>query len=239
MKEIEMKYEKENSQTATNNATPADDIITFDETEHLGQDATIRYLKAKLCVMQEEMEQLHRNNKELEKLYSTSEVKVKSLSDQNSKLEKNQQTIQSQMKKYQQLSKTMQDKCEKLEKEVVSLKSELDTEKQTKKKAAVSHSSTEVRLNRALEEVEKYKGTCAKLQTDIKDMAKIEKNKIDSLESRNKLLEKQKKELIAGFHKQMQMIDILKRQKIHLESARMLAFTEEEFVKALNWDKKD
>ena len=91
----------------------------------------------------------------------------------------------------------------------------------------------EVRINRLLEELEKYKvqltnvkqGETEKLQNTRKDA--------EFLLAENKKLERQKNELLIAFKKQQKLIDLLKRMKTHLEAARMLQFTEEEFLKTL------
>jgi len=49
-------------------------------------------------------------------------------------------------------------------------------------------------------------------------------------------LRDQRADLLQAFRKQAKLIDVLKRQKMHLEAARLLAFTEEEFTKTLELD---
>ena len=50
----------------------------------------------------------------------------------------------------------------------------------------------------------------------------------------SKKLQNQKQELLVGFKKQARLVEILKKQKAHLEASKLLSFTEEEFVKTLD-----
>lgn len=56
---------------------------------------------------------------------------------------------------------------------------------------------------------------------------------------KNQQLEKQKADLLALIKKQMKLIDIMKKQKIHLESTRIIQFTEDELMHLFSMDKKE
>lgn len=46
-------------------------------------------------------------------------------------------------------------------------------------------------------------------------------------------LERQKNDLVSAVRKQARLIEVLKRQKLHLEASRLLDFNEKEFLKAV------
>ncbi|XP_060708889.1 testis-expressed protein 9 isoform X2 [Hemiscyllium ocellatum] len=201
----------------------------------MGTEAQIRFLKAKLRVMQEELDRLaHEYNKKDDE-NNALRNQLKEIEEERNKLQKTTSIQQTQIDKYKSLADEAHRKSDGLQQQVTSLQKELDNQKRTQKQAATNHSATEVRLNRALEEAEKYKTELNKLKQNNKDTTNQEKLTIEQLKTENKKLEKQKTELMTGFKKQMKLIDILKRQKMHMEAAKMLSFTEEEFIKALEW----
>uniref|UniRef100_A0A8D2BD24 Testis expressed 9 n=1 Tax=Sciurus vulgaris TaxID=55149 RepID=A0A8D2BD24_SCIVU len=97
---------------------------------------------------------------------------------------------QSQIEKYKSLFEEANKKCDGLQQQLSSIERELENKRRLQKQAATTQSTTEVRLNRALEEAEKYKLELSKLRQS---------------------------------------------NKMHIEAAKMLSFTEEEFMKALEW----
>ncbi|KAA8595609.1 hypothetical protein FQN60_010900 [Etheostoma spectabile] len=189
-------------------------------------DAQIRVLKAKLRIMQEELDQLsceyYKKDDENAKL----SAKMKELEEERARLQKTTNIQQTQIEKHRALALESDKKSDGLQVQVSALH---------KKQAAGVHSTVEVRLNRALEEVERLKTQLNKMNQMNKDKISEEHQSKENLLAENKMLKKQKAELIVGFKKQLKLIDILKRQKMHLEAAKLLSFTEDEFMKALDW----
>ncbi len=202
----------------------------------MSNEAQIRFLKAKLKVMQEELErfQFELNKKEEENLKLAQ--RCKELDEDRAKQLRISNSHQTQMEKFKKLNEDLQVKLNAHELQQQALKKENDQFKKDTKKQQTDQQQVDLRLNRALEEIEKYKQQLAKTQTSSKDSNEQEKRRIEQLQSDNKRLQKQKLELIQAFKKQLKLIDILKKQKMHLEAAKMLQFTEDEFMNALEWN---
>jgi hypothetical protein len=74
------------------------------------------------------------------------------------------------------------------------------------------------RLNRALSEIERLKNGAGQISARHKESLDVANKTNQDLLLQCKRLQKQKAELLGGFKKQCQLIEILKRQKVILKN---------------------
>ncbi|XP_068821383.1 testis-expressed protein 9 isoform X3 [Capricornis sumatraensis] len=166
-----------------------DDIFSG-VSEDIGTEAQIRFLKAKLRVVQEELDNVVCEYKKMEDEIQGLKSQLKNFEEDCVRQQRTITLQQSQAEKFKTLFEEANKKCDGLQQQLSSVE---------------------------------------------RNIANEEHKKIEALKSEKKKLEKQKGELMIGFKKQLKLIDVLKRQKMHIEAAKMLSFTEEEFMKALEW----
>ena len=205
------------------------------EAKDLGTEATLRLLKAKVRVLEEEVERLTvENNKQKQALVKNKQL-ISTEKEEKTKMQKTIQSLQGQLDKYSKLADEKKNQNKVLEMDLVKLRKDIEAMERSEKKSGQTQRSVEVRLDRALEEVEKYKTLLSAERAKAAEFSNVDKETFNNLSNENKILHKQKNELINAFKKQMKLIDVLRKQKLHLEASRMLNFTQEEFMKVLDW----
>ena len=90
-----------------------------------------------------------------------------------------------------------------------------------------------VRLARALDDAERLKKLLEAAEARARDGRGAADADAKRLAADVARLERQKGQLLLAFRKQARLVDVLRRQKAHLEAARSLALTEEEFARVL------
>ncbi|ORX78251.1 hypothetical protein BCR32DRAFT_282459 [Anaeromyces robustus] len=202
----------------------------------IGLDATNRLLKAKLDVLQKEFDKLLAERNDKSALTSSLEEKLRILDDEKAKISKTLISLQTQIEKHKKDDEEYKKRKESYEVEISNLKKEITKLKRGQKQSETDINSKDIKLNRTLDELERYKTQVNTLTQEIKELKENDRKSIERLIMDNKQLEKQKSEILLAMKKQMQLIDVLKKQKMHIEAAKLLQFTEEEFIKALNWN---
>ncbi|KAG9407914.1 Golgin sub A member 2 [Aphanomyces cochlioides] len=174
------------------------------------------------------------NNKALEKETAKMTDRIEDIRAESLSLHRKLEQIQVQLDKQKTMQSTLETNYKGSEAELASVHSSLDEARRHEKQAAQSAKAVQIRLDRAVAELEKVKAELKKLK-DEKGGSAVPRVEFDRVVRENTVLDKQKAELVMLFKKQSKLIDILKRQKIHLEAAKNIAFTEDEFSKTLDW----
>lgn len=199
----------------------------------MGATATMRYQGARLKVLQEELESLRGRLAEQSAVAAVADRATHEAQQASLRQERTERQLRAALEKEKGASAALAGKVEGLERELLSVRKSLDESDRQVKAAAADVRARDVRLNRALEEVERFKKQLLVLREDREGVGQGAKAEAQKLAAENVRLKKRQAELLLAFRKQNKLIDVLKRQKLHTEAAILLGFSEEEFTRTL------
>lgn len=227
----------DNSYTDTSTSSPLQTPTTpADASPSIGTEAQIRFQKARIKALNVQLKEALMTKKDAEEGMRGAQKKSKEVTEENKRLSK---VILDLKKEAEKMKKGVTDHSSEndgLKRELAQTKRDLAAANKVAASAEKEHKGREIRLARALEECEKFKAVLAKATQDTKAGGKDARKENDKLTSQIRSLERQRAELLTAFKKQVKLIDCLKKQKCHIEAAKLLSFTEEEFVKVLDWE---
>jgi len=201
--------------------------------------ATERYLKAKIRMLTQQNDEGTELRKKMSEQINDLQKQLKGEREESKKLRKRISILETENRRVNNMRKPegshVGSDPAALEQEVTALKKDLATAERIAKQADANSKNKDLQLKRATETISRIKTQLQETQSTQRESTSSDRQRVDTLEGRVKTLEKHRNDLIDAFRKQMKLIDVLKRQKVHIEAARLLNFTEEEFMKTLDW----
>lgn len=192
-----------------------------------------RFLRARCRVLQDEVNRLQKEYQLTNDKWHQARRQAQDRAEHITKLEKSSEKQRKDFDKLKVASEKEISRATEADQKFQSIKRELDDFKLKNKKQKVSQN--DVRLQRALEEVKKYKNELNDALRRNRDIGEVKKHEYGEVEKEKNKFKKINSELKIIIQKQSKLVEVLRKKCAHLEAARVLEFTEQEFMKALDW----
>ena len=221
-------------------------LSSRDDSEPMSPESTVapkegvaaaRYLKAREKMLSKQVEDMAELKVHLSEQVNDLQRQLKTEREENKNMKKRIQILELENKKSGRRNSDAPPPAEASAQaqELDILRKDLQTAERIAKQGDANAKAKDTQLKRATETISRLKQQIADLLQSAQHEGKDDRSKLDVAEQRIKLLEKQRGDLVAAFKKQMKLIDVLKRQKVHIEAARLLSFVEEDFLKTIEW----
>eukprot|EP00198_Chlamydomonas_reinhardtii_P008473 XP_001697810.1 flagellar/basal body protein [Chlamydomonas reinhardtii] len=196
-------------------------------------EASLRLHKARIKALEEELGRANKALLDREKQLTEALRELKDLKASAANWARDKKNLEVQLERSKRQAADAEAAARSTEGQVREL-AKADSRAERERKAVEAEvRARDIRLQRALEEVERYKQLLSEVRSQEREAKGSAAADTGRLLAENRKLERQRGELITAFKKQLKLIEVLKRQKVHLEAARALQFSEEEFMKTL------
>jgi len=178
--------------------------------------AAHRYLTSKVKTLTKQVEDGVALRRQLSDQMADLQRQLKTERDENKRVKKRVEQLEAESKRTTASRRGSEqiDPKEVLTQEVATLRKDLQTAERLLKQAETDAKAKDAQHKRALESITRLKAQLVESQTSTPRGGEA-RGRVEELEAQVKALEKQRGELLTAFRKQMKLIDVLKRQKVH------------------------
>lgn len=231
----ESKYQKRIQSLAEQLATGeqgenagANDIVT-----KLGEEAELAYLRARVDTLTKMVNEVNADAANAAKREKEAKEELAVLRAERDRLHKTVKEMSMTSDKLKSQLDSAKNRLQDEQAAKAALQDEVDKAERAVRAGRTAAGSKDKDLVRALETIEKYKlqiKECLDRETSLREELESVKN---AQGSESKKATREKEELLLIAKKQQQLIDVLQRQKLHLQGALHLGLTEAQFNKLL------
>lgn len=209
------------------------------ERTHINKDNLIKFLKAKVAILQNELESAVNENKEQNESIKDLTKKIERSDQVFTNLESNHQSLQQALKKLEEKNLVLKDVIQTKDDRIQILSKEQARVSSEWSKLKKQNQTLEIRLQQLRQTHEVTKARLAQLSDAEKEVRFTKTQERTSLENQIKELKKERMQMLNAFKKQLLRIDQLKRQNSCFDEERLIEIAEREYLKLLKWSSND
>ncbi|RKP04116.1 hypothetical protein CXG81DRAFT_23225 [Caulochytrium protostelioides] len=197
------------------------------------EKTTERLLKAKIAVLEQNLETVMADQQLKATALVEARDRILALEGDNKKLTRDVAQLTVALDKTQAASGTAKETGQAAALQLQEARRELAAKSKQIKALESQLAAAETKLTRAAESVAQAKADARHHVQTVQGKMAHAQSETTAAHAEVKRLERQKHDLVVGFKKAVQLVEVLKRQKAHLEALKVLELSESEVLKVL------